>query len=159
MTPKEAEAMVAELLGGSLVTDLSMQFGDIDVMVPNEVGVPADFCSVKLQKKAAITGNLSLEVSQTNTRNGMSILGNFLKCEADYIAFVVPYSDDENDVYLISHEALLQYVKDHPMRKVRLSSKAQEENKRLGREYDSSESLLLPIVEAVKLAMKVYHGR
>lgn len=65
--------------GGKVVTDLSMQYADIDVM-----DARMHSYSVKLQESSSKTGNFAFETKLESTSDGRIIDGSFTKCQADY---------------------------------------------------------------------------
>ena len=81
-----AEAYVAELVEGELVTDKEAQLRDIDVKSDGLT------YSVKLQKAAAKYGNASFEVELAD-EDGNKMLGNFARCQADRCVIVIPWPD------------------------------------------------------------------
>lgn len=73
---QEAEHQLANMVKGKVVTELALQYKDIDVITSNYT------YSVKHQNKVVEYDSLLFELTLQNTDNGRKMDGSFLKCEA-----------------------------------------------------------------------------
>jgi len=149
----EMERIAAFMFKASIILDPSLQKRDMDIMLED-----GDTVSVKTQNAAGRTGNISLEVLQTDTRTGETIPGNFVLCEAKYILFAVPDLAKPKgcyDLWLFEHEKLKGFVAQNSFRKANLTPERLGANRGLGKKYDDTTSVLVPLRLAQKVAIGV----
>ena len=120
---------------------LEDQYKDIDWWVhPKPFGKPFSV-SVKYQPAALKYGNLAVEYWLLSD-NGAKMPGNFQKCEADYIAIVVPIDSVKHSIEVWETKVLHEKVPELAHRKdvlLTLSSKATN----TGRKFNQSSSHLV----------------
>lgn len=148
----KAEHVAAQQFKGTLVTDLALQYKDIDVMVPARDG-SVKSCSVK----DSVSGskqwkNVQVELLTVNTRNGATQPGCFVKNESDYYMWQVWWEGKAQWVVVLSAD-LKAYVKENKARLKFFGTTAPVEamNRKFGRTYDRSEGVNIDIKVFVKL--------
>lgn len=147
-----AEHKAAQQFNGTLVTDLSMQYQDIDVMVPAKDG-SVKSCSVKDSYSGSKSfNNVQIELKTINTRTGASQAGCFLKNNSDYYMWQVCLEGNAMWVVIPSAE-LKAWVKDNmpKLRKFTTNARTEELNRKYGRTYDRSEGVNIDLKDFVKL--------
>lgn len=142
----KAEHIAAQQFNGTLVTDLTLQYKDIDVMVPAKDG-SVKSCSVK----DSVSGskqwkNVQIELLTVNTRNGATQPGCFVKNESDYYLWQVWWEGKAQWVVVQSAD-LKAYVKEnkHRLRKFKTTAGVEALNRKYGRTYDRSEGVNIDI--------------
>ena len=142
----KAEHLAARQFGGMLVTELALQYKDIDVMVPAKDG-SVKSCSVK----DSVSGskaykNVQVELLTVNTRNGATQPGCFLKNESDYYMWQVWWEGKAQWVVVLSAD-LKAYVKENKarLRKFATTQAVEAMNRKYGRTYDRSEGVNIDI--------------
>lgn len=141
----ECERIVCFINGGTIVTDRVLQDQDWDIKTASGHGV-----SVKLQRRAAETGNISLELELGSTRTGAKMAGNFAKCTAKYYVIVVPDGEDEFLAYFWEHKVLADLVKSRNWRRAELGQEAHASN--AGRTFDLATSVIIPLAAAARVS-------
>lgn len=142
----KAEHVAAQQFNGTLVTDLALQYKDIDVMVPAKDG------SVKsVSVKDSLSGskqwkNVQVELLTVNTRNGSTQPGCFVKNESDYYMWQVWWEGKAQWVVVLSAD-LKAYVKENKarLRKFATTQAVEAMNRKFGRTYDRSEGVNIDI--------------
>lgn len=130
-----AEAYVAELVEGELVTDKAAQLRDIDVTSDGLT------YSVKMQRAAARYGNASFEIELADDA-GNTMPGNFARCEADRCVIVIPWPDRTET--LCFHTSTLKWwlkKQDYPVKGLTLGALQSNE----GRKYRHARNLIVPL--------------
>lgn len=142
----KAEHVAARQFGGMLVTELALQYKDIDVMVPAKDG-SVKSCSVK----DSVSGskaykNVQIELLTVNTRNGATQPGCFLKNESDYYMWQVWWEGKAQWV-VVSSTDLKGYVKENKsrLRTFKTTAPVEAMNRKYGRTYDRSEGVNIDI--------------
>ena len=142
----KAEHVAAQQFNGTLVTDLALQYKDIDVMVPAKDG-SVKSCSVK----DSVSGskaykNVQVELLTVNTRNGATQPGCFVKNESDYYMWQVWWEGKAQWVVVLSAD-LKAYVKENKarLRKFATTQAVEAMNRKYGRTYDRSEGVNIDI--------------
>jgi len=142
----KAEHVAARQFGGMLVTELALQYKDIDVMVPAKDG-SVKSCSVK----DSVSGskaykNVQVELLTVNTRNGATQPGCFVKNESDYYMWQVWWEGKAQWVVVLSAD-LKAYVKENNarLRKFATTQAVEAMNRKYGRTYDRSEGVNIDI--------------
>ena len=152
----KAEHVAARQFGGMLVTELALQYKDIDVMVPAKDG-SVKSCSVKdsLSGSKAFE-NVQIELLTINTRNGATQPGCFVKNESDYYMWQVWWEGKAQWV-VVESDKLKAFVKTNKARLKFFGTNAKTEamNRKFGRTYDRSEGVNIDIDVFVKLADKL----
>jgi hypothetical protein len=134
------EHLLAYVLGLELVKDDRQFTHDADLVSP-ETGL---LWSVKYQKTAARTGNISFETQLINSANGATMPGNFTKNATEKYLVVVPEPDLSHFTALeFDSKELHQFVTNFKGRMVRLTGAVKGTN--VGRTYDDAENKLVPI--------------
>lgn len=134
------EHLLAYVLGLELVKDDRQFTHDADLVSPTS-GL---LWSVKYQKTAARTGNISFETALINSLTGATIPGNFLKNKTEKYLVVVPEPDLSHFTALEFDSAELHpFVTSFKGRMVRLTGAVKGTN--AGRTYDDAENKLVPI--------------
>lgn len=146
----EVEYILAYQYQAAVVLEKSKeeQYKDIDLRDTQGRGY-----SVKLQKRAAETGNFSFETALIDTRTGERVDGNFAQCKAFGYFLVVPEGEGVYRTYWFRAEDLHAFVFGNisQWRKVRLTEKVRATNS--GRKYDDAESVLVPMYKVTPLAV------
>lgn len=93
---EKAEVELASITKGKVVTDLALQYKDIDVVTDNFS------YSVKHQTRVLKYNSLLFELTLMDTDNGNTMDGSFIKCEADR------YAIKFDDVWLMFDTKLLK---------------------------------------------------
>ena len=148
----KAEQVAAQQFNGTLVTDLALQYKDIDVMVPAKDG------SVKsVSVKDSVTGskqwkNVQVELLTVNTRNSKTQPGCFVKNESDYYLWQVWWEGKAQWVVVPSAD-LKAYVQENKarLRKFATTQAVEAMNRKFGRTYDRSEGVNIDIGVFVEL--------
>lgn len=136
------EHLLAYLLGLELVTDQRQFTHDADL----EHAESGRLYSVKFQKRAAQTGNLSFETALINTATGEQMPGNFISNKTERYLVVVPF---DTAAHYTAYEFDTKELHDFVMnpcatwRKVRLTGAVKGTN--AGRKFDDAENLLVPM--------------
>lgn len=145
MTWARSEQMVADMLGGHVVSDKASQYLDLDVLCPDGLAV-----SVKEQRKALVTGNVSFELALFDAAGG-SYPGNWAKCQADVLAIVIP---TKSVTFYECHE-LASYLRSLPAWDVRrLTDLLVQRNVEAGRKMVDALNLIVPISQLKHLAYR-----
>ncbi len=145
-TSKDIEYAVGFVLGAGIVHDKAEQLKDIDLRKGDET------VSVKFQRRAADTGNLSFEMLSINTRTGETTEGNFPKCKAKFVAIVVPVPESLGTytIYGFLTASLHEFVKTNAHDKKRLTRERLEAN--ADRKYNDAESWLVKAKDIAAIA-------
>jgi len=142
VTWNDAEALVAELVEGTLVADRELQFKDIDVTDGKLT------YSVKYQPAAARYHNLSFEVELLDEA-GNSMPGNFRRCEADKCTIVIPWPG-EVEVLCFDKKGLTYWLekKQYPVKGLTLAALATND----GRRFKFANNLIVPLKDLRPIA-------
>lgn len=146
----DAERLFAKQFGATLVTDLKLQFSDIDASMDYN-GHTFTF-SIKHQKMAEKTGNFSFEVLLEDTRTSQQRVGNFHENEAYYYVIAA-----NGYWYIWESKTLHEYVMKHKnkYRYIHTNPYLEADNRKRGRKYDRAYSYLVPVIELECIANKV----
>jgi hypothetical protein len=147
LTWRQAERLVARLLGADIVTDRTKQ-------VERDIDLERDgtTISVKYQPAVARYGNVAFE-TELEDAAGARMPGNWARCDADEYVLVVPRADYAEVIRW--HTDALARVVDDPEAKWRLAplTAAQAANNAsMGRTFTKSYCLLVPLDRLIPLA-------
>lgn len=140
----KAEHIFAERFNGKLITDLSLQYKDIDCQLKD-----GRYVSIKHLKTGEKTGNFSFEYLLENTRNGNTMAGSIRKCEAELYAI---YCGEK--WYVFNTKDLILFLDENEtrLRKVKTGAWLEEANRKQGRTFDRGWNYLVSIKEVSTIA-------
>lgn len=148
----KAEQLAAKQFNGKLVTDLSLQYKDIDALIPAKDG-SVKSVSVKDQKWSSNKYKaVQVELECTNTRTGAVIDGCFPKNESDYYMWRVTVDGKDSWVVILS-TVLKDFVTINldKLKNYRTSAPVEAKNRSYGRTYDRTSGKVIPLAELLKL--------
>ncbi len=148
----KAEQLAAKQFNGKLVTDLQLQYKDIDVFIPAKDG-SVKSVSVKDQKWSSNKFKaVQVELECENTRTGATVDGCFPKNESDYYLWRVTVDGKDSWAVILSSK-LQEFVYGNleRLKNYRTTARVEEKNRSYGRTYDRTRGKIIPLTELVKL--------
>lgn len=148
----KAEQIAAKQFNGKLVTDLSLQYKDIDALIPAKDG-SVKSVSVKDQLWSSNKYKaVQIEMQCMNTRTGAVIDGCFPKNQSDYYMWRVTVDGADSWVVILSSK-LKAFVTKHleRLKTYRTTMKVEEKNRSYGRTYDRTSGCIIPLTDLIEL--------
>lgn len=143
----EAERLCASQFNGTLVNDLTMQFKDIDVLIPSKTK-ELKTCSVKDQLRGTKKGydSVQVELLLVDSDSGDSMQGCFYSNDSDYYFWRVWWKGKERWC-IIPSASLKEYIEENKesLNTWGTTNATAQRNKSMGRKYNKSSGVELPL--------------
>lgn len=153
---EQAELHLVNLLndcfgfGGKVVTDLSLQYDDIDV-----IDHRGNTYSVKLQNYSNKSGNFAFEHTLEDTSTGDTTQGSFSKCKADYYT-IFKTLEGKTWCFLFDTKAMREHLNNNSYRSVHTNTTTELNN--TNRKYNRGHCTLVPVKDIYYLPwVTVFH--
>lgn len=149
-----AEAIAAKQFNGTLVSDLSLQYKDIDMVVKRHNK------TVSIKDQLWSSGKykaIQIETQLVNTRTMECMDGCFYKNSSDFYLWRVE-TEEHGDTWLVINTTRLRaYVDAHKasLKTWGTTTATEAKNRSYGRTYDRAEGYVIPLDEVIKLAKAI----
>lgn len=146
---EQAELHLVNLLndcfgfGGKIVTNLDMQYNDIDVIDHRD-----NTYSVKLQNYSNVTGNFAFEHTLEDTSTGDTMQGSFIKCKAHYYTVFRTFKG-KVWCFLFETEKMKEYLDSKDYLSVHTKTVTEQNN--INRKYNRGHCTLVPVKDIYSL--------
>lgn len=149
-----AEAIAAKQFNGTLVSDLSLQYKDIDMVVKRHNK------TVSIKDQLWSSGKykaIQIETQMVNTRTMECMDGCFYKNSSDYYLWRVETPEHGDTWLVIKTEALRAYVEAHKasLRRWGTTTATEAKNRSYGRTFDRAEGYVIPLKDVMALAKSI----
>lgn len=145
----KAEEIAAVQFNGSLVVDLALQYKDVDVIANGKK------ISVKDQLwSSGVFKSIQVELGMVNTRNGATTKGCYHTNESDFYCWRVSHGGVDC-WYVFTPKDLKGIIDAGGLKSYTTTNKTEEYNRKLGRYYDRTTGVVIPLTLLSTISKKV----